>query len=291
LHFDCVEKAQASYFREHWNRLGLDTYEDHRLQLCMMNQVYAEVSSDNGYYIPVAKTAEIFGLTKSTFFRRVKSGAKIGQGLTLTPRGRPKIFKDEWKKPLWEYVQTCEALLLPPEPIELLLWINDTFHVYLSPDWIYQYLKEENGEYSLFGVTGKAMERSRAEITAKALQEWEQNELKTKLHKIHPLLLANFDESSDQPRLPKETKLVVSTKNCPTIFAIERGAKHVTCCPTIFLNGDHIKPFVIISAQSIHSELKEYGFPQTKDKKEQGCDGNHAYVVGSKSEYIIPTSS
>jgi len=110
--------------------------------------------------------------------------------------------------------------------------------------------------------------------------------LKPKLHKIHPLLLANFDESSDQPRLPKETKLVVSTKNCPTIFAIERGAKHVTCCPTIFLNGDHIKPFVIISAQSIHSELKEYGFPQTKDKKEQGCDGNHAYVVGSKSAYI-----
>ena len=47
LHFDCVEKAQASYFREHWNRLGLDTYEDHRLQLCMMNQVYAEVSSDD----------------------------------------------------------------------------------------------------------------------------------------------------------------------------------------------------------------------------------------------------
>jgi len=170
--------------------------------------------------------------------------------LTLTPRGRPKIFKDEWKKPLWEYVQTCEALLLPPEPIELLLWINDTFHVYLSPDWIYQYLKEENGEYSLFGVTGKAMERSRAEITAKALQEWEQNELKTKLHKIHPLLLANLDESSDQPRLPKETKLVVST-NCPTIFAIERGAKHVTCCPTIFLNGDHIKPFDHLC--SVHS--------------------------------------
>jgi len=61
---------------------------------------------------------------------------------------------------------------------------------------------------------------------------------------------------------------------------------HCICRLTIFLNGDHIKPFVIISAQSIHSELKEYGFPQTKDKKEQGCDGNHAYVVGSKSAYI-----
>ena len=84
---------------------------------------------------------------------------------------------------------TCQALLLPPEPIELLLWINDTFQVDLSPDWIYQYLKEENGEYSLFGVTGKAMERSRAEITAKALQEWEQNELKTKLHTSIPFCL------------------------------------------------------------------------------------------------------
>lgn len=254
--------------------------------MAVMRSVYDRLATDDGYYLTWTQFSEVFSVKESTARGLVKKAWKRAAGHVQSPRGRPKVFQGEWKEPLWTHVKALEDEKNPPEPIELLRWVNENFNVSLSPSWLYSYLGSDQSKWSLYQVKAKALERNRAAVTVEELEKWGSDIVLPKLKRIHPSLLANMDESADQPRTQSESKVVVSTTNTPTTYTTERGAKHVTVCPTIFLPGMKLKPFVIISAKSIHPELKHYGFPQGADKNSGPCESPHAYVVGSSSGYI-----
>lgn len=223
LNFEDCLGGQRTYFREVWQRMGLNLETRPEDQILKIRQHYLQVPLQSGWRLNLDQLAKIFGLSKGAFQNRMKKAENRAAGILPKPRGRPLLLNKEQEKLLYDEVERRQASLCPPEPIEVTQWLNTTLKVDCSPGWILNRVnREQEDPKSLFCVKAQPLERPRAEVTAEMLIKWAEEALVPNLAKFHPELFFNFDETSDAPRRDGRIKKVIATTNLETSYVTQR---------------------------------------------------------------------
>ena len=266
LYQEGIEKRKITYFREIWEKKNLSS-----LQL-LAEQIYGlkgeEEFIDSDWSVSFRELSVLFQTNKGHISHLWKIGKNLAQGIKPLKPGGQFQLPDMTETQIFNYVQGLEQSGDPPEPQFLLEWINETFHTSFHYSWIYEYLRKPLSK--IFPVQASPLEAERKKISIEDLGEY-CNEAAASLVGIDPDFLFNCDESSDSPRSTSRKKIIVSTSNKPTTYKDEILPGHITFLSTICSCGFRVRPFIIISQQTMNSDLKSWGLP----------DSNLAKIVSS----------
>lgn len=229
LNFESCLGGQRTFFREAWDKMSLKFEPRPEDQILKIRNYYSTIPFDRGYRLSHEQLARIFDLSTASFQRRARKAEDRANGIAPKPHGRPLLLNPEQERLLYDEIERREALLNPPEPIEVTHWLNTTLKVECSPKWILKWVnRSQTDRKPLFCVRAQPMEPPRARVTSEMLLNWADKDLIPNLPNFHPCLFFNFDETSDAPRRDARIKRVISTKEFETTYVSQREG--ITIC-------------------------------------------------------------
>ena len=183
------------------------------------------------------KLDKVFKVKRGTAWRLCRKCEKWKIGGKVRIGGRPSKLSEKEVEEVIKYVEECEGEKTPPEPMELLDWINETFEKSLSSSWMYKFLKRKSTD--LWKVKARPLEDKRISLPLSDLVDYFEEAEKI-LPWIDKRLIYNCDEAGVGGKSSGKIKNVVSTRNMETQYKMTDRVGHVTVLPTIQPTGDHI---------------------------------------------------
>ena len=179
---------------------------------------------------------------------------KIEKGDLIKDHGRPKLFTDSQHNELISVIQSWHSKRYYPSYDEIAEFVAERFHIYLDIESIRKYI---NNNCSFSSAIGVPFDSKRLECTEDSIDKY-YDELENNLNGVHPGFVYNFDEVGFQEYVDSREVTVIVPENFSeekVHLPYDRNTKRCSALVAIALDGENVKPALILNRKTIDSEI------------------------------------
>ena len=175
--------------------------------------------------------------------------------------GRNRLLSNEEEKEIINDIKTAIDNNRPYSHHNLKCHIEEKTKKCINLNFTHDFVKRH--EVELKTVTARPMEEERNDIELSAITNYFKK-LKKFIDQIHPKLLLNCDESSDQQKARSKQTTIIVPKNDNRekfYYSDPKKKKHITFVGGIWSDLSMTLPMIVTTRKTYDDDLVEYGLP------------------------------